>query len=194
MSYLCQDFLQSSKYFWNADLGIANSSYLSFYFISSILAKYFQFIGVLSLWKRKRSAGAKCGENGGWVLIMVLCFGPKLTPKRFFLKAFSKKFFGRPVHEELRVYGPITNCRSYMTTNDYTATVAKGFSKFPPKYEISQPNEHKFLWSLFSDLHACVFFVFTWISPYKHMAAMFLFLCDVSLCWWIDEITASLFV
>ena len=59
-------FFQSSKLCWKSLLGIANSSCFDFPFIFSIVEKRFPFIGVFSFWKRKMSAGAKSGINGGW--------------------------------------------------------------------------------------------------------------------------------
>ena len=57
--YLCQRFFQSSKHFWNALFGIANS--FCFTFISSIVAKRSPFIVVFSFEIRKESARAKWG-------------------------------------------------------------------------------------------------------------------------------------
>ena len=38
-----------------------------FSLISSVIAKHFAFIDVLSFGKRKKSTGAKSGEYGGWL-------------------------------------------------------------------------------------------------------------------------------
>ena len=62
-------FFKSSKHFWKAMLGIANSFCIDFSFISSIIAKLYNFIGVFSFGKSKTSAGAKSGEYGGWGMI-----------------------------------------------------------------------------------------------------------------------------
>ena len=70
--YLCQRFFQSSKHFWNVLFGIANSSSFDYSFISSIVVKHFPFIGVFSFGKRKKSAGSKSGEYGGFGIIMFL--------------------------------------------------------------------------------------------------------------------------
>ena len=71
-THLCQRFIQS----WNSLFGIANSSCFDFSFISAIVVKRFPFTGIFSFEKRKKLAGAKSGENGGWDLITVL-FLPK---------------------------------------------------------------------------------------------------------------------
>ena len=64
-------FFQSTKHLWNMLFGIANSSCFDFSFISSTVAKCFQFFGVFSFGKRKNSARAKSVEYGGWVMITV---------------------------------------------------------------------------------------------------------------------------
>ena len=70
--HLLQLFFQSSKHFWNAPFGIANSSCFHFSFISTIVAKRFPFVDVFSFGNRTKNAGAKYGEYGGWDIIAVL--------------------------------------------------------------------------------------------------------------------------
>ena len=53
-------------------LGIANSCYFDFSFISSIVAKRFPFIGVFCFGKRKKLAVAKSGEYDSCVMNTVL--------------------------------------------------------------------------------------------------------------------------
>ena len=72
--------MESSKHFWNKLFDIVHSSYVDFSFNSSILAKRFPFIGVFSFGQRKKSAGAKSSEYGGWGMIMVLFLVKNLRP------------------------------------------------------------------------------------------------------------------
>ena len=71
--HLCQHFFQSSKHFWNALLGIINSSCFDFSFISSIVANAF-LSSVSSVLRRGKSQWDPSLSNTLVVAWLRFCF------------------------------------------------------------------------------------------------------------------------
>jgi len=72
--YRSQHFFQFWKHSWNASFGILCNSASKFSLISLTDSDLHTFSTDFSFVKRKKSAGARSGEHGGWGTIFISCF------------------------------------------------------------------------------------------------------------------------